>query len=1267
MIHRMRGLVGGFVLTVLLALSSVPVAAQAPTYSGEAGDGFDLLVFDWPSPVRYSAERFGNLVAIRFNTRVTAKLTKTPAGVGKYVSSARVGDDGRSIVLELTGNHRLKTSRRGNSVVIQISDRTRTIAAPTAAAAPAPAPAATPSTAAPTKTVLKPASGAAPQVKLPQAPVLKVRTGQHADYDRLVFDWPSVVPYRVEETANSATVMFESRARIDEAAVRRRLPAALKGFSARTNDTGVAVTIPLPEGTAIKHFPAGSKVVVDVLRGAAAKRARAEAKPAVAPKVAQTAIPAPTATSAPAAPQANIPPPSKTAPTAAPAQAVAGSSHGNTAPASGASAAPASAANPTAGHAPPKQAAAHAGTPAGAQPVAKAKPAIDPGANKLAKQIGLVEDKAKDATAENGHGAAAPRSQAMPFPQAASSAPPSAEPETHGDAGSEDHATGDQPADADTDGPPAESLVASLRALEDATISGPPLAIAVSQNNGALSIRFNWTEQVAAAAFTRAGYLWIGFDQPATFDLTALRNQRQQTLADPEQIPVNPGSALRVRLVPGVTPRVWRDGASWVVDLQPQTSRPDVPLRVDAQMVSPQGPRVFVPAEGVGRVMVARDPEVGDRLFIIPLTLLSRGIDGARRYAEFRILSSVQGLAVQPLTDGLEMRVLPDGVAVTGLGGLQISRAAARAGDVTEGARVDGIPAGLAPGRIFDVNAWRRGGINVFLAQKQNLQRLISESTSISRSGPRLRLAQFYFAHGLSAETMGLLRTIETSDEELGRRPDVKALKGASDFMLGRFKEAEESLSDRNLNGFAEAELWRGVSTAAQGRWREAVEHFARAGEIPGDYPRNFTTELALLAAEAAIKAGDFRGAGAFIDVIAEGNPTVGEQARLNYLRGRVLYASGDVNSALEFWRRLSGGSDRWSAVRSKRALIEHDLRERNITQLEAIEDLEGLRYAWRGDQLEFDLLRDLGRLYLKERDYASGLAALRQAVSVFPDNIFAKKTTREMIKKFSSIYTDGTSDEMTPLSALSLYDQFRELTPVGKRGDAIIQRLADRLVQVDLLDRAAILLNRQVKFRLQGQAKARVGSRLALISLLDRNPEKALSALNESVAPGLGPKLALERKRLRARAIFEIGDAQTSLKLLKGDSTRDADLLRADIFWRTQEWAKAAPVFQRLIGNAGEDGRRIPQTTATLILNWAVALSLSEDNQTLNNVRQKYAQEMDNTAYREAFRLITNKTEGDLTDFRRLTERFKEIGRFQAFLSSYRDRLKELPLSKTN
>ena len=442
---------------------------------------------------------------------------------------------------------------------------------------------------------------------------------------------------------------------------------------------------------------------------------------------------------------------------------------------------------------------------------------------------------------------------------------------------------------------------------------------------------------------------------------------------------------------------------------------------------------------------------------------------------------------------------------------------------------------------------------------------------------------------------------------------------------------------------------------------------FARAGEIPGDYPRNFSIQLSLLAAEAAIRAEDYRGAGVFLDAIAQGKPTVGEQARLNYLRGRVLYASADTATALSFWRRLINGKDRWASVRAKRALIEHNLRENTITRPQAIERLERLRFAWRGDQLEFDLLRRLGELYIEEKDFTAGLTSLRQAVTFFPNNIFARSVSKKMTKSFSGIYTDGTSDAMTPLTALALYDQFRELTPVGRRGDKIIQRLADRLVEVDLLDRASVLLDRQVRFRLQGVQKAQVGSRLALIRLLDRQPNTALEALDESVAPGLDPKLALQRKRLRARSVFELGDSETALKLIKSDNDRDADLLRADIFWRTRDWVSAGKVFERLIGNAGQDGRRINDLSAALILNWVVALSMSEQVDALNKVRQIYSTQMDMTEYRDAFRLITNKTEGDTQDFRTLTERFKEIGRFQAFLTTYREKLKTKLLSEMN
>ena len=182
----------------------------------------------------------------------------------------------------------------------------------------------------------------------------------------------------------------------------------------------------------------------------------------------------------------------------------------------------------------------------------------------------------------------------------------------------------------------------------------------------------------------------------------------------------------------------------------------------------------------------------------------------------------------------------------------------------------------------------------------------------------------------------------------------------------------------------------------------------------------------------------------------------------------------------------------------------------------------------------------------IRDRDFVSGLTALRQAVTFFPNNVEARVVSKRMISQFSSIYTDGTADSMTPLTALSMYDQFRELTPVGRRGDRIIQRLADRLVEVDLLDRASILLDRQVKFRLRGKQKAKVGSKLALIRLLDRQPKMALDALNESVSPGLDSALALERKRLRSRSVFELGDSESALKLITNDGSRKADLLRA-------------------------------------------------------------------------------------------------------------------------
>ncbi|MBO6559969.1 MAG: hypothetical protein JJ959_05505 [Nisaea sp.] len=1203
-------------LALFLALMCMSVAfaadvvAQQVAVSGASRNGVDSIRFDWPARVGYSAQKFGSTLAVSFDRTVSANFGPVAGGIGNYVSAVSLDSDNRTVLIDLSGNPRFRSRRDGNSVVLDFYDRNA--AAPPA---PAPAPAAAPAQSAPASA---PAPAAAPSASAPQRaeppppaprgsnqPILTVRTGAHDRYFRFVFDWTADTPYTVSEQPDRAVLTFARPAWIDDAELRARLPERFKSFTSDPGATAIEVTIPLQARDGIRHFTTGTRVVLDVVAGAEPSR---------------TGIGAPS----------DVPVP-KAAPTA-----------------------------PVTAEVPPAQATDTAQKVAqqfGLQTLPSPR-APEPAA---APETPAPADTNTQPAAVEGRGAAPGVAGMVPAPSAPAPARIEREPDAFGTA------TRLQDVDLKALMKDGASLVRSLSAGDAATISGPVIPVTASLDNSIVSVRFEWTQPVAAAVFSRAGYVWVVFGAQAQFDMTALEKADFQLLGAKAQVPVNGGSAVRFPTVEGVNPRVWRDNAVWIVDFRPQNSRPDVPLRVDTQLVSAQGPRVFVHLEDHSPTVTMRDPEIGDQLFVVPVASLSRGVDGLRQFAEFNLLNTAQGLVVQPFADDITIRSLPDGVAITKTGGLTISRAVQQSTDDQVAQRIDGLPPGLPPGRIFDFSNWRKGDIDRFLENKQEIQRRISEATSIARSGPRLELAHFYFAHGLAAEAMGLLRTIEVEDEDLARRPDVKALRGAAQFMLGRFKEAEEDLGDRSLNGLSEAELWRGATKASQGRWPEAVEHFSRAGEIPGGYPRNMATQMALLAAEAAIRAGDFRGAGAFIDVVADGQPTPGEQARLNYLRGRVLYASGDTDTALDFWRSLSQDLDRWARVRSERALIEHGLRNGTLSRTDAITGLESLRYTWRGDQVEFDLLRELGRLYLEEGEYVEGLSALREAVTFFPENLYADQVAEEMTDAFAKIFTEGESDKMTPIQALSLYDQFRELTPVGARGDEIIQRLADRLVQVDLLDRASILLERQVKFRLQGEDKARVGARLALIRLLDRRPEEALSALDESVAPGLGAELALERKRLRARGEFELGDADGALRLLSGDDSRDADLLRADIFWRTQRWAQAAEVFERLVGRSGRDGRRIDEQAANLILNWAVSLSLSNNLDQLSRIRQVYTQQMDNTPFREAFRLITNKTEGELDDFRTLADRFGEIGRFQAFLSSYRDRLKDKPLSATN
>jgi hypothetical protein len=255
----------------------------------------------------------------------------------------------------------------------------------------------------------------------------------------------------------------------------------------------------------------------------------------------------------------------------------------------------------------------------------------------------------------------------------------------------------------------------------------------------------------------------------------------------------------------------------------------------------------------------------------------------------------------------------------------------------------------------------------------------------------------------------------------------------------------------------------------------------------------------------------------------------------------------------------------------------------------------------------------------------------------------------------------------MKPVRAIALFEEFKELTPSGEKGDEMIRKLADRLAAVDLLGRAAKLLEQQVGFRLKGVTKAQVGANLATIYILNREPTKALEALQKSNVTGLSAEIVTERRHLNVRALIDLKRQSEAVILLEDDESRGADLLRTEIYW-AKDWSKAAISLQKLVLSTGAaPGRKLDDRQAQFVLNYGVALALSGNDRAISRLSKDYIKEMDATPFKDAFRLIASPDSVGLIDYHTVAGRVSTVSNFKNFMSVYRERLKAGKLSQLN
>jgi hypothetical protein len=349
------------------------------------------------------------------------------------------------------------------------------------------------------------------------------------------------------------------------------------------------------------------------------------------------------------------------------------------------------------------------------------------------------------------------------------------------------------------------------------------------------------------------------------------------------------------------------------------------------------------------------------------------------------------------------------------------------------------------------------------------------------------------------------------------------------------------------------------------------------------------------------------------------------------------------------------------------RAMALYEVKKAN--RRDTINALDALRFSWRGDTFEFTLLRKLGELQLAEGDVDNGIEALHQAAVYFADFPAARDVAKGAADAFADLFLGQSATDVAPVKALALYSQFHDLEAPGERLDGIVKKLIDRLVGVDLLDQAAALLEEQVKTRWAGREKARGAAQLALVRLMNKQPEAALAALDLDVGSDVPPELLRQRTELRARALSDLGRAPEALQLLAGDNTTDGARLRADIYWRQHDWKNAASTLASLAGEPPVQGPLGPELLR-LVLSWAAALTLAGDQDGIAKLRASFGPAIQGTQTAQAFSFITEDSAkaqsggGTAAD---IAARVAEIGTLQSFISSYRQRLASGGLSAIN
>jgi hypothetical protein len=639
------------------------------------------------------------------------------------------------------------------------------------------------------------------------------------------------------------------------------------------------------------------------------------------------------------------------------------------------------------------------------------------------------------------------------------------------------------------------------------------------------------------------------------------------------------------------------------------------------------------------------DPVIGDQLAVAVSYGPSSASPTPRDFVEASLPATAHGLAIAPKSDNVVVTIEGERVVVSMASSVQ---------STPEMVADSSLGAVTVNPAFIDFAGWGASRGEAYFDQLAGLE---SAAASIDPSTPagasaELDLARFHLGHDHAYEALGVLKVALADRPELEQDASFIAMRGVANYLVGRFKAADDDLARGILRGDQSAALWRAMIAAERGEWERAMEFFRASDKQIFLYPSARAAVFAAAWADAALRTNDYDTAR------RQANAAVANGDRETKERGQLVLATlrsvidGPAASYDEF-TRLAKTAVEPIAVRAELKRLELGVVAGKMSANEAATELEALRYRWRGDEVEMSTVGILADQYMRVGRFREALL-LAQSTALRDVNATGARELRiKLSDYFRRLFLNGEADRLDPIQAVALFYEFDDtLMPIGPDGDQMVRKLAQRLVAFDLLEPASVLLQYQVDNRIRGVGKAAVAVDLATIYLWDKRPDKALAAINTTRQPQLPKELALERRLLEAAAYRDLGRYDHVIELVEPLDGVEAKSLLADAYWRDRKWPEAARAMLAMLPPASQAQKKDGDT----VFKAAIAARMAKDTGMIAQLRA-YAGAMDGNVNKASFDLITSQADVSGAALSEAVRRLADAPKVDAFAAAMKQR----------